>query len=86
MASELPFRWIGAAMKQQISSLPQVTIKELEDEFDKLKGERAEPSRYLRSQQERIQQQQKALSNGDGNGDGNGKCFFLFRFLFLEPI
>lgn len=60
-------------MKQQISSLPQVTIKELEDEFDKLKGERAEPTRYLRSQQERIQQQ-KALSNGD-TGDGNGKDF-----------
>lgn len=39
------FRWVGPAMKQHISSLPQVTIKELEDEFDKLKGERAEPTR-----------------------------------------
>lgn len=58
-------------MKQQISTLPQVTIKELEDEFDKLKGERAEPCRYLRSQQERIHQQ-KTLSNG-GDVDGNGK-------------
>ncbi|KAH8294844.1 hypothetical protein KR018_003531 [Drosophila ironensis] len=47
------FRWIGAAMKQQISTLPQVTLKELDDEFDKLKGERAEPSRYLKSQQEK---------------------------------
>ncbi|XP_017091916.2 protein mini spindles isoform X2 [Drosophila bipectinata] len=47
------YRWIGAAMKQQISTLPQVTLKELEDEFDKLKGERAEPSRYLKSQQEK---------------------------------
>nr|XP_036673336.1 protein mini spindles isoform X5 [Drosophila suzukii] len=47
------YRWIGAAMKPQISTLPQVTLKELEDEFEKLKGERAEPSRYLKSQQEK---------------------------------
>lgn len=39
------YRWIGAPMKQQINTLPQVTLKELEDEFDKLKGERVEPSR-----------------------------------------
>ncbi|KRG01671.1 protein mini spindles isoform X3 [Drosophila mojavensis] len=47
------YRWIGAVMKTHISSLPQVTIKELEDEFDKLKGDRAEPTRYLKSQQEK---------------------------------
>jgi len=41
------YRWIGAAMKAQISTLPQVTLKELEDEFDKLKGERVEPSRCV---------------------------------------
>lgn len=34
-------------MKPQIASLPQVTVKELEDEFDKLKGEKPEPSRYV---------------------------------------
>lgn len=34
-------------MKPQITSLPQVTLKELEDEFDKLKGEKAEPIRYI---------------------------------------
>ncbi|KAM8705778.1 hypothetical protein ACLKA7_010128 [Drosophila subpalustris] len=47
------FRWVGTAMKSHISTLPQVTIKELEDEFDKVKGERAEPTRYLKSQQEK---------------------------------
>ncbi|XP_034486256.1 protein mini spindles isoform X2 [Drosophila innubila] len=47
------FRWVGNAMKAHISTLPQVTIKELEDEFDKLKGECAKPTRYLKSQQEK---------------------------------
>lgn len=39
------YRWIGAVMKTHIASLPQVTVKELEDEFDKVKGDRAEPTR-----------------------------------------
>ncbi|XP_023178563.2 protein mini spindles isoform X3 [Drosophila hydei] len=47
------YRWIGAVMKTHIASLPQVTVKELEDEFDKVKSERAEPTRYLKSQQEK---------------------------------
>lgn len=57
-------------MKQQISSLPQVTIKELEDEFDKLKGEKAEPSRYLKSQQEKQQQISAAAAENDDNANG----------------
>uniref|UniRef100_A0A1I8NBI3 TOG domain-containing protein n=1 Tax=Musca domestica TaxID=7370 RepID=A0A1I8NBI3_MUSDO len=63
------YRWIGPAMKQQISSLPQVTIKELEDEFDKLKGEKAEPSRYLKSQQEKQQQISAAAAESNDNGN-----------------
>ncbi|XP_075144910.1 msps cytoskeleton-associated protein 5 isoform X3 [Haematobia irritans] len=63
------YRWIGPAMKQQISTLPQVTIKELEDEFDKLKGEKAEPTRYLKSQQEKQQQISAAAADNDDNGN-----------------
>ncbi|XP_050341877.1 protein mini spindles isoform X2 [Bactrocera neohumeralis] len=70
------YRWIGAAMKPQITTLPQVTLKELEDEFDKLKGEKAEPSRYLKSQQEKQQQisaaaaeQEEAGDDEDGEGE-----------------
>ncbi|XP_037896089.1 protein mini spindles isoform X3 [Glossina fuscipes] len=65
------YRWIGPAMKQQISTLPQVTIKELEEEFDKLKGEKAEPNRYLKSQQEKIQHQTAAVRDDEdvGNDD-----------------
>uniref|UniRef100_A0A1A9W8C3 TOG domain-containing protein n=1 Tax=Glossina brevipalpis TaxID=37001 RepID=A0A1A9W8C3_9MUSC len=65
------YRWIGPAMKQQISTLPQVTIKELEEEFDKLKGEKAEPNRYLKSQQEKIQHQTTIVRDNEdvGNDD-----------------
>ncbi|KAM7363198.1 msps cytoskeleton-associated protein 5 isoform 2-T4 [Cochliomyia hominivorax] len=63
------YRWIGPAMKQQLSSLPQVTVKELEDEFDKLKGEKAEPSRYLKSQQEKQQQISAAAADNEDGGN-----------------
>lgn len=47
------FRWIGPVFKTQLQSLPQVTITELEAEFEKAKNDKAIPSRYLRSQQQR---------------------------------
>ncbi|XP_070492118.1 protein mini spindles isoform X2 [Chironomus tepperi] len=47
------FRWIGPVFKTQIQSLPQVVLNELEAEFDKVKNEKAIPSRYLRSQQQK---------------------------------
>ncbi|XP_067640412.1 protein mini spindles isoform X4 [Eurosta solidaginis] len=70
------YRWIGAAMKPQITSLPQVTLKELEDEFDKLKREKAEPIRYLKSQQEKQQQMSAAAAEIDeacDDEDGEGE-------------
>ncbi|XP_062564823.1 protein mini spindles isoform X2 [Armigeres subalbatus] len=47
------YRWIGAAFKSQIASLPAVLLAELETEFEKVSGDKAIPTRYLRSQQER---------------------------------
>lgn len=47
------YRWIGAAFKSQISALPAVLLTELEAEFDKINNDKAIPSRYLRSQQEK---------------------------------
>ncbi|XP_055907668.1 protein mini spindles isoform X2 [Eupeodes corollae] len=63
------YRWIGAAMKAQIASLPQVTITELENEFEKLKGEKPEPTRYLKSQQEKQQAISAAAAENDDNGE-----------------
>lgn len=47
------FRWIGPVFKTQIQSLPQVVLTELEAEFDKAKNDKAIPTRYLRSQQQK---------------------------------
>ncbi|CAD6995897.1 unnamed protein product [Ceratitis capitata] len=82
------YRWIGAAMKPQITSLPQVTLKELEDEFDKLKGEKAEPIRYLKSQQEKQQQISAAAAEQDDAGDdddGEGEEFIAPMDL-IDPV
>ncbi|XP_070073685.1 protein mini spindles isoform X6 [Drosophila takahashii] len=68
------YRWIGAAMKPQISALPQVTLKELEDEFEKLKGERAEPSRYLKSQQEKQAKIADAAAVEDAYNEEDGEA------------
>lgn len=63
------FRWIGAALKPHLSSLAAVLLTELEGEFEKQK-EKAEPTRYLRSQQERMVAQAASVDNGaDGGGD-----------------
>ncbi|XP_055592597.1 protein mini spindles isoform X3 [Uranotaenia lowii] len=47
------YRWIGAAFKSQIASLPAVLLTELETEFEKVSGDKAVPVRYLKSQQEK---------------------------------
>lgn len=72
-------------MKQQLSSLPQVTVKELEDEFDKLKGEKAEPTRFLKSQQEKQQQMSAAAAENDDGTNGKFTCvhtYLLLAFYF----
>ncbi|XP_063697103.1 protein mini spindles isoform X2 [Culicoides brevitarsis] len=65
------YRWIGPAFKTQIASLPQVMLTELEGEFEKVKNEKAVPTRYLRSQQEK-QAAIAAQAENDGDGDGEG--------------
>ncbi len=47
----LYFRWIGVALKPHLSTLPAVIQSELDGEFEKVKNEKAEPTRYLKSQQ-----------------------------------
>lgn len=63
-----PHRWIGQALKPHIASLVAGLLTELEGEFDKVKNEKAEPTRYLRSQQEKQQALQVAAA-ASGNGD-----------------
>uniref|UniRef100_A0A1B0CAC3 Putative microtubule-associated protein n=1 Tax=Lutzomyia longipalpis TaxID=7200 RepID=A0A1B0CAC3_LUTLO len=47
------YRWIGAALKTQLTSVADVLMKELDGEFEKMKNDKPEPTRYLRSQQEK---------------------------------
>ncbi|XP_058466116.1 protein mini spindles isoform X3 [Malaya genurostris] len=58
------YRWIGAAFKSQIASLPAVLLSELEAEFEKVGNSKAIPTRYLRSQQEK-QMLATVASSGD---------------------
>ncbi|XP_018326942.1 protein mini spindles isoform X2 [Agrilus planipennis] len=47
------YRWIGPALKSQLTGLQAVQITELEAEFTKIEGQKVSPTRYLRSQQEK---------------------------------
>ncbi|XP_033245413.1 protein mini spindles isoform X4 [Drosophila miranda] len=82
------YRWIGAAMKAQIATLPQVTLKELEDEFEKLKGERAEPSRYLKSQQEKQAKIAETAASDDvyNEEDGDAGTEEMDPMDLLDPV
>lgn len=52
-----------------MSSLTSVLLTELETEFAKVKGEKSEPNRYLKSQQEK-----RKIIESTVNGDENGNC------------
>lgn len=57
-----------------MASLAAVLLTELEGEFDKIKNDKAVPTRYLRSQQEKITAQAAAAADGDGDdGDDAGE-------------
>lgn len=59
------FRWIGPALKPQLSALKPVQVTELEAEFEKVKSERAVPTRYLRSQQAKQAKAAEAMESAD---------------------
>ncbi|KAH3877159.1 hypothetical protein DPMN_001016, partial [Dreissena polymorpha] len=46
------YRWVGAAIKPKLVDFKPVQVAELEAEFEKLQGEKAQQVRFLRSQQD----------------------------------
>lgn len=62
------YRWIGQALKPQMSSLKPVQVQELEAEFDKLGGEKAVQNRFLRSQQD-LKAKMEAQANNEEEED-----------------
>lgn len=59
-------RWIGPALKPHIATVAAVLQTELDGEFDKIKNEKVQPTRFLKSQQEK---QSVLKSSGGGGGD-----------------
>ncbi|XP_015517850.2 protein mini spindles isoform X1 [Neodiprion lecontei] len=62
------YRWIGAPLKQQLNTLKQVQITELETEFNNLKGEKVVPIRYLKSQKPKVT---CVIDSGAGDVEGD---------------
>ncbi|XP_068082829.1 protein mini spindles [Anabrus simplex] len=65
------YRWVGVALKPQLSSLKPVQVTELEAEFEKVKGDRVAPTRYLKSQQQKQAKLNEAAAAGDDDGGGD---------------
>lgn len=76
------FRWIGPVFKTQIQSLPQVILNELDAEFEKVKNQKAVPTRYLRSQQ---QKQIVEAVQGDVSEDVE-RMLFLYVTIYFPFI
>lgn len=59
------YRWIKDAIKPQLQNLKPVQVQELENEFEKNKDEKAMPTRYIRSQQDRQFEEPEIGDQGD---------------------
>ncbi|CAO1409163.1 unnamed protein product [Diamesa serratosioi] len=83
------FRWIGPVFKTQIASLPAVTITELETEFEKVKNEKATPSRYLKSQQQKqIREAVETVDDGtcDDVDEDQGPAEEIDPMDLIDPV
>ncbi|XP_045478875.1 protein mini spindles isoform X2 [Harmonia axyridis] len=47
------YRWMGPALRPQLSTLQPLQITELEAEFSKIEGQKVQPTRYIKSQQQK---------------------------------
>lgn len=63
------YRWIGPVFKTQIQTLPQVVLTELDAEFEKVKNDKAVPSRYLKSQQQKQAVVAATMSEAEAEGE-----------------
>ncbi|KAL8599784.1 hypothetical protein ACOMHN_052297 [Nucella lapillus] len=67
------YRWIGAALKPQMSNFKPIQVQEFEEEFDKMTGGKPTQSRFMRSQQDlkaKMEEQAAAAGGDDGEDDG----------------
>ncbi|XP_052066786.1 cytoskeleton-associated protein 5-like [Mytilus californianus] len=68
------YRWIGNAIKPQMSHFKPVQVTELEGEFEKLGNEKAQQQRFMRSQQDlKAKMEEAAATGGEEGGDDGGE-------------
>lgn len=81
------YRWIGVALKPQLTTLPAVLLSELEGEFEKC-TDKAEPTRYLKSQQEKQMAAAAAhLEEGtEDAADGEGEDEEVDPLDLIDPV
>ncbi|XP_063227944.1 protein mini spindles [Bacillus rossius redtenbacheri] len=81
------FRWVGSALRPQLSSLKPLQLSELEAEFEKVSKEKAMPTRYLRSQQKRqVEVAAAAAEDGeecDDEADGSQE---IDTYDLMDPV
>ena len=70
------FRWIGAPLKQQLSTLKPLQLSELETEFNNLSSGKAIPTRYLRSQKPKV-----TCHVDTNSGDVDNGNYFIYCVL-----
>lgn len=85
------YRWIGPALKPQISTMPALILTELESEFEKQKSNKAEPTRYIRSQQEQKKIAAASAEDGDiddemDQADDDAAAADVDPLAFVDPV
>lgn len=76
-------------MKPHIATVATVLLTELETEFDKSKGEKAEPTRYLKSQQSKRNAVATTVADGDdenGNDEDGNQQEEIDPLDLIDPV
>ncbi|GFR88017.1 cytoskeleton-associated protein [Elysia marginata] len=84
------YRWIGAALKPQMTNFQPIQVQELEAEFEKLPSEKPQQSRFMRSQQDlKAKMEEKAAAGADaadGGDDGAEEEEAIDPYDLLTPV
>lgn len=84
------YRWIGAALKPQMSNFKPIQVQELEEEFEKLAGPKPVQTRFMRSQQDlkakMEEQAATAASGGDGGEEEEGEADDVDPYELMESV
>lgn len=86
------YRWIGPALKPQLTNLKPVQITELEAEFEKLPSGKPQQTRFLRSQQDlKAKMLERAAAgaeeaSADDNADGPATTPDVDPYELLDPV